>query len=83
MPKKINDNVNDIYSEDYAEELEENDSIDEAEEGFMRGYNEEESVAECSNCRKVLGSKFIEEKINNKMHRFCSERCANKFSRED
>ena len=83
MPRKINDNVDDIYSEDYAEELEENDSIDGAEEGFMQGYNEEELAAECSTCRKVLGNRFIEEKISNKMHRFCSQECASKFSRED
>lgn len=31
-----------IYDEDYVEELRENDEIDDFEEAFMRGYNEDE-----------------------------------------
>lgn len=31
-----------IYDEDYVEELRDNDEIDDFEEAFMRGYNEDE-----------------------------------------
>ncbi len=75
--------IEDIYSENYNQTLEEGDGIDEAEEGFMQGYNEEELAAECASCGKVLKIKFIEEKITNKTYRFCSQGCANKFGDEE
>lgn len=31
-----------IYDEDFVDELRENDEIDDFEEAFMRGYNEDE-----------------------------------------
>ena len=74
--------VRDIYSGNFAEELEESDEIDEAEEGFMKGYNEENLVAECANCKKILNDKVVEEEASNKVYRFCSERCTNKFLKE-
>ena len=77
MPK--DEEVDDIYSEDYSEKLEEDDSIDEAEEAFMQGYNEEKSITECTQCGKILGNKFVEEKSGKKTYRFCSSNCANKF----
>ena len=81
MPDKLEE-VRDIYSGNFAEELEESDEIDEAEEGFMKGYNEENLVAECANCKKILNDKVVEEEASNKVYRFCSERCANKFLKE-
>ena len=81
MPDKLEE-VKDIYSGNFTEELEESDEIDEVEEGFMKGYNEENLVAECANCKKILNDKFIEEKVSDKVYRFCSERCANKFLKE-
>ena len=82
MPKR-NEEVGDVYSENYNQELEEGDGIDEAEEGFMQGYNEEELAAECANCKKVLSDKFIEDNSGNKNYRFCSRRCVNEFLEED
>jgi len=35
-----------IYDEEFIEELRENDEIDDFEEAFMRGYNEEEEEVE-------------------------------------
>ena len=81
MPKEYED-VEDIYSENYIETLEESDEIDEAEEGFMQGYNEGKLATECMRCRKVLDSNFIEEKISNETYRFCSGRCAGKYLKE-
>ncbi|MEK6932924.1 MAG: hypothetical protein AABW56_03980 [Nanoarchaeota archaeon] len=71
--------VEDIYSEDYSEKLEEDDSIDEAEEAFMQGYNEEKFITECVKYGKILGNMFIEEKSGKKTYRFCSQNCANEF----
>lgn len=80
MPE--NEEIEDIYSEKYNEELEESDEINEIEKGFMQGYNEEKFIAECSNCKKILDDNFREEMIEDKTYRFCSRRCANEFSGE-
>jgi len=80
MPKYDDDEISDIYSEDFNNELEEEDAIDVAEEGFMQGYNEENLVTECANCKKLLNNRYVEEIIGEKNYRFCSERCATKFS---
>jgi len=71
-----------IYDERFREELEESDEINEAEEWFMQGYEEEELIAECANCKKILNNNYTEEEINDKKYRFCSEICAEKFMRK-
>ena len=71
-----------IYDKGFREELEESDEINEAEEGFMQGYEEDELIAECANCKKMLNNNYIEEEINDRKYRFCSERCAERFMRK-
>ncbi len=80
MPREDDVEIEDVYSENFNEELEEGDAIDGAEEGFMQGYNEEDLAAECANCKRILGQRYIEEKIDNKNYRFCSDQCATKYS---
>lgn len=72
-----------IYSDDYLEEASEDDEIDELEEGFMKGYDEDNEEV-CSNCGKVLtGYKdTVEIEQGKKTYKFCSERCAEKFRKK-
>ena len=68
----------DIYDKDGREELEEADEIDEVEEGFLEGYEQQEAT--CAECNVVLVDKdIIEEELDGKNYRFCSEECANAF----
>jgi hypothetical protein len=78
------DDEDSIYGEDYLGEAEENDEVDELEEGFMKGYDQENSEL-CGYCHKVLTGydDTIEIEINNKLYKFCSERCADKFKKKN
>tara|TARA_Y100000310_G_scaffold335294_1_gene416927 strand:+ start:916 stop:1158 length:243 start_codon:yes stop_codon:yes gene_type:complete len=69
----------DVYGKGEAEAMEENDEITELEEGFIKGYNEGESMAKCAKCKKVLGEEIVEEEIDGNSYRFCSSDCATAF----
>lgn len=70
----------DIYDEEVDEELEEADEIDELEEGFMKGYNEDIDPTKCANCKRTLKSEnVVEEEIKGGTYYFCSEKCATNF----
>lgn len=58
------------------------DDLDELEEGFMQGYDEGERAAKCSLCKKLLGSVFVEEEIDDQIYRFCNEQHAEAFKRK-
>ena len=81
MPNDMAEDSEDLFNEDgMEEEYLEGDEIDELEEGFMKGYKDN-NIATCAMCRRVLKSKdeTIEIEINDEPLRFCSERCAEKF----
>ncbi len=70
----------DIYDEEGREKLQEADEITEIEEGFVEGYEEGEHQAKCAECSVVLVNEdFVEEELDGKHFRFCSEECANAF----
>lgn len=71
----------DIYEEEGREKEEENDEISPTEEAFMEGYEEEEKVAECANCKKSLleMKSAVEREFNGAYYRFCSEKCAKAY----
>ncbi len=73
----------DVYSEEGQEELIEGDEINEIEEGFMEGYLEE-GLAKCETCGKVLKEpeETVELEIDDEIHRFCSEKCAEEYKRK-
>ena len=77
MPR--NEEIDDVYSENFNEELEESDEINESEQAFMHGYNEENSNLECANCRNILDKYVIEHEINDKLCKFCSKKCLKQF----
>ncbi len=68
-----------LYGEEARSAAEEGDEINEAEEGFMKGYDEDSNPTECTNCHIILEDQFIEENINGENYRFCSEECAKKY----
>ena len=68
-----------VYSDEAREELTDSDEINEAEDGFMKGYEEETNTSECANCHSVLTDDVIEEEFDGELCRFCSEECATKF----
>ena len=70
----------DVYTEKGREELMENDEISDAEEGFVQGFEEEEKLVECANCKKILVTEdFVEKKIDEGIIRFCSDECAEEY----
>ncbi len=75
----------DIYTEEGRELAEEDDEISAEEAGFMEGYEEGEKLAKCKTCHKAISDdpdEVIEEEYNNKIYRFCSQRCADVFNRK-
>mgnify|MGYP002003101345 CR=1 FL=1 len=71
----------DIYSNTGREELiDEEDEITDVDEGFMKGYEEGEKTAVCSNCHKLLEEDFVEQEFNEETYRFCSSDCATAFA---
>ncbi|MEK6839524.1 MAG: hypothetical protein AABX72_01165 [Nanoarchaeota archaeon] len=70
-----------IYSDAGREELmEEEDEITDIDEGFMKGYEDEEKIAECQNCGNLLvNEKVVEEEFDNQTYMFCTSECASEF----
>jgi len=72
------DEEKDVYTEEGREELKEEDAIDELEEGFLEGY--ENDLAECSYCHQVLVDEdFVESEIDGKIMRFCCNACYEEY----
>ncbi len=69
----------DIYEEEGADELQEDDEIEAWEEGFMRGVSGAGSGTHCAHCGKELkdSKKATHEKIiDGSLYTFCSSKCA-------
>lgn len=71
----------DVYSEEGLEEETDSDAIRPAEEGVMEGF-EGKSEVKCAECDKILVDQddVVEQEIDGKIHRFCSDICAEKFA---
>jgi len=78
------DSKEDIYEEEGMEEAVESDAINDVEEGFMQGY-EDENLAKCVTCKRVLINEeyTIEREIDGNLMRFCSERCAENYKEDE
>ncbi len=72
----------DVYSEEGRESLVEDDEISPEEEGFMEGANGGGQGAKCRRCGAILGDDFIEKEIDGEIYRFCSDECAEKYSKK-
>lgn len=64
----------DIYS-DPEELLEDEDTLDDVDEGFMKGYNESEVVVKCAQCKKIIEDTVVEEEFDDETLKFCSQEC--------
>ena len=79
---ELEEDEEDLYSEEGREEAMEEDEVDELEEGFMKGYQGGDKLAKCALCKKPLGKNFVEEELNSELYRFCSEEHADVFTRK-
>ncbi|HIH11481.1 TPA: hypothetical protein HA241_04790 [Candidatus Woesearchaeota archaeon] len=74
--EKYHDEEEEIKEEETADET----TVETSEEGFMKGYADEEEVEECAEC----GTAIREEKkamreIEGEKYVFCSKNCADEF----
>ena len=69
------------YSEPGREAALEEDSLTDADEGFMQGYESGGSAATCASCGKILEDDFVEKEIDGKIYRFCCDKCASDFEK--
>ena len=55
-------------------------AMDSNEEGFMRGYSEEEEVPECDECGSAIRESKVVVAVGGEEHVFCSHTCAEEFA---
>ncbi|OYT32393.1 hypothetical protein DRJ22_04665 [Candidatus Woesearchaeota archaeon] len=75
----VGDEEADVYTEEGREILTEGAEMQPWEEGFSEGASDIGHLAVCAHCGKVLSDndeEIVERKFNNKIYRFCSEKCA-------
>jgi len=77
-PEEQNDTPE--FDEEEREDMLEDDEITNLEEGVLQGYEEGKTMDSCANCgQAIIDEDFVEEKIEGKIHRFCSTECADEF----
>ena len=74
----LDEKDDDIYS-DPEELLEDEDELDDVDEGFMKGYNDSETVVKCANCKKIIEDNTVEEEFDDELLKFCSQECLNHY----
>ena len=73
----------DVYTEEGREELLEEDEIDEIEEGLAEGFEHGDRKVKCQECGKLLvDDKFVEQNYDDDTYRFCSDTCAEQYSKK-
>ena len=68
-----------IDDEDEVKHQDEDEIEEETEEGFMKGYSDEEEVEECAECGTAIKKKKVTKEIEGEDYSFCSEGCAKEF----
>ena len=70
----------DLETEEGREEAAEDDELEPWEEGFMEGASREGQLGKCANCGDMLTEEnCIEKKMDGELHRFCSQKCFEKY----
>ena len=55
-------------------------AIDSSEEGFMKGYSDDEEIEECDECASALNiENTVVRTIDDEKYKFCSKLCADEF----
>lgn len=77
------DDSEDIYEDAGMEDALEEEEIDDLEEGFMRGY-EEEGVLVCPVCKKVIDDldEVVELEYEGESISLCSLKCEGRFRKK-
>ncbi len=73
--------------ENYALDEDENstekileEGLETPEEGFLKGYSDEEEVGECAECGSAVNEENrIEKEVDGETLAFCSKSCAEEF----
>lgn len=56
------------------------DSLESSEEGFMRGYSDDEESKECAECGSAINEENkVEKELEGEKITFCSQTCAEEF----
>lgn len=58
----------------------EQEGLESSEEGFMKGYSDDETVEECAECGSAVDEeKKVAKEVDGETFVFCSEICAEDF----
>ena len=71
-----------MFDEDAAnsKKVLEQDGLESSEEGFMKGYSDDEVVEECAECGSAIDEEGrVTKEIDKDFHKFCSKDCAEEF----
>ncbi|MBU0470877.1 MAG: hypothetical protein KKA62_02905 [Nanoarchaeota archaeon] len=71
-----------VFDEDVksTEKVIEQEDLESSEEGFLRGYGEEDEVEECAECGSAVDEeKKVTKNIDGEDQVFCSTDCAEDF----
>ncbi|MFH1276326.1 MAG: hypothetical protein ABIH82_04410 [Candidatus Woesearchaeota archaeon] len=62
------------------EQMVESGGLDSHEEGFLKGYSEDDEVIECAECGSACPEeKKVVKEIGEETYTFCSKQCADEF----
>jgi hypothetical protein len=62
------------------EQLLEGGALSGEEEGFIKGYSQDEEIEECAECGAAIDEeKKVVSKIKDEEYHFCSKECAKEF----
>ncbi len=71
-----------VYDREGREKLIENSEIEDWEEGFMEGAEDDGEQGKCANCGKaLLEENVVETELEDKVVWFCSEECLERYKK--
>jgi len=69
-----------VFDDENSVKILEQEGLESSEEGFMRGYSEDEKVEECAECGSAVDEESkITKEVDGEKFTFCSETCAVEF----
>lgn len=71
-----------VFDEDAAnsKRVLEQDGLESSEEGFMKGYSDDDVVEECAECGSAIDEDGrVAKELDGELQKFCSKNCADEF----